>query len=159
MLENNSWLCSEIINTCMKIIAKQFPHTPISGFQPTGLVPYFDEHTQCWTEHFGRFQLQSTVGTNTPHRRAISPHFHNLHHQTLRLSKYIQGKLNLFVIVVNLMCSRIWLDVRQNEVELNTVNGYTRVVQEFQGIGFVMNIVTVDSATCIDISVVSFLNE
>ena len=33
----------------MKIIAKQFPHTPISGFQPTGLVPYFDEHTQCWT--------------------------------------------------------------------------------------------------------------
>ena len=48
MLENNAWLCSEIINTCMKIIAKQFPHTPISGFQPTGLVPYFDEHTQCW---------------------------------------------------------------------------------------------------------------
>ena len=38
MLENYSWLCSEIINTCMKIIAKQFPHTPISGFQPTGLA-------------------------------------------------------------------------------------------------------------------------
>jgi hypothetical protein len=54
------------------------------------------------------------------------------------------------------MCSRIWLDVRQNEVELSAVNGYTRVVQ---GIGFVMNIVTVDSATCIDISIVSFLNE
>jgi hypothetical protein len=54
---------------------------------------------------------RSTIGTNTPHRRAISPHFHNLHHQTLRLS---QGKLNLFVIVVNLMCSRIWLDVSQN---------------------------------------------
>ena len=76
----------------MKIIAKQFPHTPISGFQPTGLVPYFDEHTQC-------------------------------------------------------------------EVELSAVKGYTRVVQGFQGIGFVMNIVTVDSATCIDISIVSFLNE
>jgi hypothetical protein len=30
MLENNSWLCSEIINACMKIIAKQFPHTPIN---------------------------------------------------------------------------------------------------------------------------------
>jgi hypothetical protein len=99
---------------------------------------------------------RSTIGTNTPHRRAISPHFHNLHHQKLRLSKYIQGKFNLFVIVVNLMCSRIWLDVRQNEVELSAVNGYTRVVQ---GIGFVMNIVTVDSATCIDISIVSFLNE
>ena len=39
MLENNSWLCSEIINASMKIIVKQFPHTPISGFQPTGLVP------------------------------------------------------------------------------------------------------------------------
>jgi hypothetical protein len=102
---------------------------------------------------------RSTIGTNTPHRRAISPHFHNLHHQTLRLSKYVQGKLNLFVIVVNLMCSRIWLDVRQNEVELSAVNGFTRVVQGFQGIGFVLNIVTVDSATCIVISIVSFLNE
>jgi hypothetical protein len=51
------------------------------------------------------------------------------------------------------------VDVRQNEVELSAVNGYTRVVQGFQGIGFVMNIVTVDSATCIDISIVSFLNE
>jgi hypothetical protein len=39
----------------------------------------------------------------------------------------------------------IWLDVRQNEIELSAVNGYTRVVQGFQGIGFVMNIVTVDS--------------
>jgi hypothetical protein len=47
----------------------------------------------------------------------------------------------------------------RNEVELSAVNGYTRVVQGFQGIGFVMNIVTVDSATCIDISIVSFLNE
>jgi hypothetical protein len=41
------------------------------------------------------------------------PHFHNIHHQTLRLSTYIQGKLNLFVIVVNLMCSRIWLEYQQ----------------------------------------------
>jgi hypothetical protein len=64
---------------------------------------------------------RSTIGTNTPHRRAISPHFHNLHHQTLRLSKYIQGKLNLFVIVVNLMYSRIWLDVRQNEAMVDLV--------------------------------------
>ena len=139
----------------MKIIAKQFPHTPISGFQPTGLVPYFDEHTVSDRALWEISATRSTIGTNTPHRRAISPHFHNLHHQTLRLSKYIQGKLNLFVIVVNLMCSRIWLDVRQNEVELSAVN----VVQGFQGIGFVMNIVTVDSATCIDISIVSFLNE
>jgi hypothetical protein len=46
------------------------------------------------------------------------------------------------------MCSRIWLDVRQNKIELSAVNGSTRVVQGFQGIGFVMNIVTVDSATC-----------
>jgi hypothetical protein len=51
------------------------------------------------------------------------------------------------------MCSRILLDVRQNAVELSAVNGYTRVVQGFQGIGFVMNIVTVDSATCIVILV------
>jgi hypothetical protein len=113
----------------MKIIAKQFPHTPISGFQPTGLVPYFDEHTVLDRALWEISATRSTIGTNTPHRRAISPHFHNLHHQTLRLSKYIQGKLNLFVIVVNLMCSRIWLDVRQNEIELSAVNGYTRVVQ------------------------------
>jgi hypothetical protein len=45
------------------------------------------------------------------------------------------------------------------EVELSAVNGYTRVVQGFQGIGFVMNIVTVDSAACIDISIVSVLNK
>jgi hypothetical protein len=32
------------------------------------------------------------------------------------------------------MCSRIWLDMRQNEVELSAVNGYTRVVQGFKGI-------------------------
>jgi hypothetical protein len=57
------------------------------------------------------------------------------------------------------MCSRIWLDVRRNEVELSAVNGYTRVVQGFQGIAFVMNIVTVDSAICIDISIVLFLNK
>jgi hypothetical protein len=38
----------------------------------------------------------------------------------------------------------------------SALNGFTRVVQ---GIGFVMNILTVDSATCIDISIVSFLNE
>jgi hypothetical protein len=57
--------------------------------------------------------------------------------KTLRLSKYIQGKLNLFVIVVNLMCSRIWLDVRQNEVELSAVNGYIRVVQGFQGNNYI----------------------
>ena len=38
------------------------------------------------------------------------------------------------------MCSRIWLDVGQNEVELSAVN-----VQGFQGFDFVMNIVTVDS--------------
>ena len=42
----------------MQIIAKQFLHTALSGFQPTGRVPYFDEHTQCWTEQFGRFQRQ-----------------------------------------------------------------------------------------------------
>ena len=77
---------------------------------------------------------RSTIGTNTPHRRAISPHFHNLHHQTLRLSKYIQGKLNLFVIVVNLMCSRIWLDVRQNEVELSAVNGTPELFRGFRGL-------------------------
>ena len=71
-----------------------------------------------------------------------------------RLSKCIQGKLNPVVIVVNLMYSRTWLVVRQNEVELSAVDGYTRVVQGFQGIGFVMNIVTVDFATCIIISVV-----
>jgi hypothetical protein len=57
------------------------------------------------------------------------------------------------------MCSRIWLDVRRNEVELSAVNGYTRVVQRFQGIALVMNIVTVDSAICIDISIVLFLNK
>jgi hypothetical protein len=45
----------------MKIIAKQFPHTAISGFQPTGLVPYFDEYAQYWTEQFGRFQRQDSV--------------------------------------------------------------------------------------------------
>ena len=73
-----------------------------------------------------------------------------------RLSKYIQGKFNLVVIVVNLMCSRIWLDVRQNKIELSAVNRYTRVVQGFQGIGFVMNIVTVDSATCIGISISAY---
>ena len=67
MLDNNSWLRSEIINTCMKIIAKQFPHTPISGFQPIGLVPYFDEHTQCWTEHFGRFQRQDPSSVQIHH--------------------------------------------------------------------------------------------
>jgi hypothetical protein len=49
------------------------------------------------------------------------------------------------------------MSVRQNEEELSAVNGYTRVVQGFQGIGFVMNIV--DSATCINISIVSFLNK
>ena len=47
--------------------------------------------------------------------------------------------------------------MRQNEVELNAVNRYTRDLQGFQGIGFVMNIV--DSATCINISIVSFLNK
>jgi hypothetical protein len=35
MLDNNSWLRSEIINTCMKIIAKQFPHTPRFASHPT----------------------------------------------------------------------------------------------------------------------------
>ena len=51
----------------MKIIAKQFPHTAISGFQPTGLVPYFDEHTQCWTEQFGRFQRQDPPSVQIHH--------------------------------------------------------------------------------------------
>ena len=67
MLENNSWLCSEIINTCMNIIAQQFPHTAISGFQPTGLVPYFDEHAQYWTEQFGRFQRQDPPSVQIHH--------------------------------------------------------------------------------------------
>jgi hypothetical protein len=44
-------------------------------------------------------------------------------------------------------------------IKHGAVNGYTRAVQGFKGIGFVMNIVTVDSATCIDISIVSFLNK
>ena len=54
------------------------------------------------------------------------------------------------------MSSRIWLDVRQNKIELSAVNGYTRVVQGFHEIGFVMNIVTVDSATCIVISISAY---
>ena len=65
MLENNSWLYSEIINKCMNIIAQQFPHK--SGFQPTGFVPYFDEHTQCWTEQFGRFQRQNAPSVQIHH--------------------------------------------------------------------------------------------
>ena len=39
MLENNSWLYSEIINKCMNIIAQQFPHK--SGFQPTKQIDKF----------------------------------------------------------------------------------------------------------------------
>ncbi|CAG2248169.1 unnamed protein product [Mytilus edulis] len=56
MLENNSWLCSEIINVSMNIIAKQFPL--ISGLQPT--APLFDEDKQCWTENYGTFISQDT---------------------------------------------------------------------------------------------------
>ena len=51
----------------MNIIAQQFPHTAISGFQPKGLVPYFDEHTQCWTEQFGRFQRQDPPSVQIHH--------------------------------------------------------------------------------------------
>ncbi|CAC5412486.1 unnamed protein product [Mytilus coruscus] len=58
MLENNSWLCSEIINVCMNILAKQFPI--ISGFQSTCLAPLFDEDKRCWTENFGTFTSQDT---------------------------------------------------------------------------------------------------
>ncbi|VDI62982.1 Hypothetical predicted protein [Mytilus galloprovincialis] len=58
MLKNNSWLCSEIINVSMNIIAKQFPL--LSGLQPTGLAPLFDEDKQCWTEYFGTFISQDT---------------------------------------------------------------------------------------------------
>jgi hypothetical protein len=43
---------SEIINACMKIIAKQFSHTPISGFQPTGLVPSSPLHFMTFTRHW-----------------------------------------------------------------------------------------------------------
>ena len=49
----------------MNIIAQQFPH--ISGFQPTGFVPYFDEHTQRWTEQFGRFQRQDASSVQIHH--------------------------------------------------------------------------------------------
>ena len=69
MLENNSWLCSEIINTCMNIIAQQFPHTSISGFQPTGLVPYCDDHTVLDRAVWEISATRSTIGTNTPHRK------------------------------------------------------------------------------------------
>ncbi|CAC5399208.1 unnamed protein product [Mytilus coruscus] len=65
MLENNSWLCSEIINVCMNILAKQFPI--ISGFQSTGLAPLFDEDKQCWTENFGTFTSQDTPCVQIPH--------------------------------------------------------------------------------------------
>jgi hypothetical protein len=57
------------------------------------------------------------------------------------------------------MLIKIWYNTIQYNIlfQLGSLKG--RVVQEFQGIGFVMNIVTVDSATCIDISIVSFLNK
>jgi hypothetical protein len=51
----------------MNIIAQQFPHTAISGFQPTELVPYFDDHTQCWTEQFGRFLRQDPPSVQIHH--------------------------------------------------------------------------------------------
>ncbi|VDI70203.1 Hypothetical predicted protein [Mytilus galloprovincialis] len=35
------------------IISRQFPN--ISGFQPTGLSPVFDEATKSWSEKFGSF--------------------------------------------------------------------------------------------------------
>jgi hypothetical protein len=39
----------------------------ISGFQPTGLVPYFHDYTQCWTEQFGRFQRQDPPSVQIYH--------------------------------------------------------------------------------------------
>ncbi|CAC5379141.1 unnamed protein product [Mytilus coruscus] len=41
------------INACCTIISKQFPN--VSGFQPTGLSPVFDDETKSWSEKFGSF--------------------------------------------------------------------------------------------------------
>ncbi|CAC5387653.1 unnamed protein product [Mytilus coruscus] len=65
MLENNSWLCSEIVNVSINMIAKQFPH--ISGFQPTGLSPIYDEDKQCWAESFGKFSSKDTPCVQVHH--------------------------------------------------------------------------------------------
>ncbi|CAG2216428.1 unnamed protein product [Mytilus edulis] len=65
MLENNSWLCSEIVNVSINVIAKQFPY--ISGFQPTGLSPIYDEDKQCWAESFGKFSSKDTPCVQVHH--------------------------------------------------------------------------------------------
>jgi hypothetical protein len=65
MLQNNSWLCSEIINACTTIITKQFP--AISGFQSTERAPYYREDTQSWSHQFGQFHPQNKPSVQIHH--------------------------------------------------------------------------------------------
>ncbi|CAC5410416.1 unnamed protein product [Mytilus coruscus] len=65
MLENNSWLCSEIVNVSIDMIAKQFPN--ISGFQRTGLSKIYDEDKQRWAESFGKFSSKDTTCVKVHH--------------------------------------------------------------------------------------------
>ncbi|CAC5363338.1 unnamed protein product [Mytilus coruscus] len=61
----NTWLCSDIINTCTDIVQTQFPG--ISGFQATTLAPRFNENTKSWTQDFGTFQSKKAPCVQIQH--------------------------------------------------------------------------------------------
>ena len=65
MLQNNSWLCSEIIIACTTIITKPFP--AISGFQSTERAPYYREDTHSWSHQLGQFHPQNQTSVQIHH--------------------------------------------------------------------------------------------
>lgn len=58
-------MCYPCTTFSVTTIPKQFPH--ISGFQPTGLSPVYDEDKQCWVESFGKFSSKDTPCVQVHH--------------------------------------------------------------------------------------------
>ncbi|VDI35358.1 Hypothetical predicted protein [Mytilus galloprovincialis] len=86
----NTWLCSDIINTCTDIVQTQFPG--IAGFQATTLAPRFNENTKSWTQDFGTFQSKQAPCVQIHHTG--KSHWVTSLQQTRDTTVYVLDSLN-----------------------------------------------------------------
>ncbi|VDI68699.1 Hypothetical predicted protein [Mytilus galloprovincialis] len=86
----NTWLCSDIINTCTDIVQTQFPG--IAGFQATTLAPRSNENTKSWTQDFGTFQSKQAPCVQIHHTG--KSHWVTSLQQTRDTTVYVLDSLN-----------------------------------------------------------------